>query len=67
MIKQKKMIGKLNMQEIENHLKEQVVVRIGCYAGNQVYMVPVSYAYNGKYIYVRSFEGKKNGDDEEKS
>src|SRR5688572_23034442 len=53
------MIGNLNANEIENLLKEQVIGRIGCYGGNQVYVVPVSYAYDGKYIYVHSFEGKK--------
>ena len=53
------MIGNLNANEIENLLKEQIIGRIGCYAGDEVYVVPVSYAYDGKYIYVRSFEGKK--------
>lgn len=53
------MIGKLNTNEIENLLKEQVVGRIGCYADDRAYVVPVSYAYDGNYIYVHSFEGKK--------
>jgi len=53
------MIGNLNANEIENLLKEQIIGRIGCYGGDQVYVVPVSYAYDGKYIYVHSFEGKK--------
>ena len=53
------MIGNLNANEIENLLKEQIIGRIGCYAGDQIYVVPVSYAYDGKYIYVHSFEGKK--------
>jgi len=53
------MIGKLNGKEIENLLKGQVVARIGCHTGDHVYVVPVSYAYDGKYVYVCSFEGKK--------
>ena len=53
------MIGKLNTEEIENLLKEQVIGRIGCHTDDDVYVVPVSYAYDGKFIYVRSFEGKK--------
>jgi len=53
------MIGELNTSEIENLLNEQVIGRIGCHSDDNVYVVPVSYAYDGKYIYVRSFEGKK--------
>lgn len=53
------MIGTLNKQEIENLLKSQLIGRIGCHSHNNVYIVPVSYAYDGVYIYVRSFEGKK--------
>jgi nitroimidazol reductase NimA-like FMN-containing flavoprotein (pyridoxamine 5'-phosphate oxidase superfamily) len=53
------MIGKLNADEIEKLLNEQTIGRIGCYDNEKVYVVPVSYAYDGKYIYIRSFEGKK--------
>jgi nitroimidazol reductase NimA-like FMN-containing flavoprotein (pyridoxamine 5'-phosphate oxidase superfamily) len=53
------MIGNLNVNEIENLLKEQVIGRIGCHSTDDVYIVPVSYGYDGTYIYVRSFEGKK--------
>jgi nitroimidazol reductase NimA-like FMN-containing flavoprotein (pyridoxamine 5'-phosphate oxidase superfamily) len=53
------MIGSLNTNEIENLLEKQVIGRIGCYSGDRAYVVPVSYAYDGKYIYVHSFEGKK--------
>jgi len=53
------MFGKLNTEEIEQLLQEQVIGRIGCRSEDNVYVVPVSYAYDGKYIYVRSFEGKK--------
>ena len=53
------MIGKLNPEEIENVLNEDIIGRIGCHASDDVYVVPVSYAYDGEYIYVRSFEGKK--------
>jgi nitroimidazol reductase NimA-like FMN-containing flavoprotein (pyridoxamine 5'-phosphate oxidase superfamily) len=53
------MIGKLNTGEIENLLNEKVVGHIGCYAGDQIYVVPVSYAYDGKYVFVHSLEGKK--------
>jgi nitroimidazol reductase NimA-like FMN-containing flavoprotein (pyridoxamine 5'-phosphate oxidase superfamily) len=53
------MIGKLNTTEIDELLKKNFVGRIGCHNGEEVFIVPVSYAYDGKYIYVRSFEGKK--------
>jgi nitroimidazol reductase NimA-like FMN-containing flavoprotein (pyridoxamine 5'-phosphate oxidase superfamily) len=53
------MMGKLSAAEIEKLLNGEVIGRIGCYGDDDVYVVPVSYAYDGKYIYVRSFEGKK--------
>jgi nitroimidazol reductase NimA-like FMN-containing flavoprotein (pyridoxamine 5'-phosphate oxidase superfamily) len=53
------MIGILNETEVEEVLRKQFIGRIGCHSGEHVYVVPVSYAYDGKYIYVRTFEGKK--------
>jgi len=53
------MIGKLNIAQIESLLNEKVLGHIGCYAGDQIYVVPVSYAYDGKYVFVHSLEGKK--------
>ena len=53
------MTGKLNSEEIEDVLNGGFIGRIGCHTGDDVYVVPVSYAYDGEYIYVRSFEGKK--------
>src|SRR6476469_8080070 len=53
------MIDILNNNEIEEVLKKHFVGRIGCHTPEQVYVVPVSYAYDGKYVYVRSFDGKK--------
>src|ERR1700687_4768012 len=53
------MIGKLNDTETEGILKCQVVGRIGCHADGLTYVVPVSYAYDGKDIYVHTFEGMK--------
>src|SRR5690349_16459521 len=53
------MINTLNNTEIEEVLKKHFVGRIGCHTEDDVYVVPVSYAYDGKYVYVRSFEGKK--------
>jgi len=53
------MIGHLNAQEIENLLHHQVIGRIGCCVDNRCYVVPISFAYDGRYIYCRSQEGLK--------
>ncbi|MFL5808013.1 MAG: pyridoxamine 5'-phosphate oxidase family protein [Flavisolibacter sp.] len=53
------MIGNLVAVEIDHLLLKQVVGRIGCFANNKVYVVPVSYAYDGSNIYVHSYEGLK--------
>jgi nitroimidazol reductase NimA-like FMN-containing flavoprotein (pyridoxamine 5'-phosphate oxidase superfamily) len=53
------MFGKLNTEEIEQVLMQQVVGRLGCHAHGITYVVPVSYAYDGSFIYGRSFEGMK--------
>src|SRR5436190_2876514 len=52
------MIDKLSLSEIEALLYKQCVGRIGCY-DDRVYVVPTSYAYDGKYIYCHTYEGKK--------
>jgi nitroimidazol reductase NimA-like FMN-containing flavoprotein (pyridoxamine 5'-phosphate oxidase superfamily) len=53
------MLGKLNDIEKEEILKRQIVGRIGCHAAGVTYVVPVSYAYDGKDIYVHTYEGMK--------
>lgn len=53
------MFETLNNGQIENVISENFVGRLGCHADDKTYVVPVSYAYDGKYIYVRSFEGLK--------
>lgn len=53
------MLGKLSIEEIETVLSENIVGRIGCHADGVTYVVPVSYAYDGQYIYVRTQEGMK--------
>src|SRR5438876_5549045 len=53
------MLGKLNDTEIEEILKHQVVGRIGCHSDGVTYVVPVSYAYDGKDIYMHTYEGMK--------
>jgi nitroimidazol reductase NimA-like FMN-containing flavoprotein (pyridoxamine 5'-phosphate oxidase superfamily) len=53
------MLGNLKAIEIESILKHQVVARLGCHADNVTYVVPLSYAYDGVYLYGRSQEGMK--------
>ncbi|MGZ3839290.1 MAG: pyridoxamine 5'-phosphate oxidase family protein [Flavisolibacter sp.] len=53
------MIGELSSQQVEDLLSEQVIGRIACYHEDFIYLVPLSYAYDGQYVYARSFDGLK--------
>jgi uncharacterized protein len=53
------MLGNLKPQQIEQVLKNQLVGRIGCCLNGEPYIVPISYAYDGTYIYCHSTEGRK--------
>ena len=53
------MFGKLNAVEIEEVIRHQIVGRIGCHADDVTYVVPISYAYDGEYVYAHTFEGMK--------
>lgn len=53
------MLGKLNPDDVETLVKQQLVGRIGCHAKDVTYVVPISYAYDGAYIYGHTFEGMK--------
>lgn len=53
------MLGKLNPDDVETLVKQQLVGRIGCHAKDVTYVVPISYAYDGAYIYGHTLEGMK--------
>jgi nitroimidazol reductase NimA-like FMN-containing flavoprotein (pyridoxamine 5'-phosphate oxidase superfamily) len=53
------MIDKLNEQQIEDLLQKEVVGRIACHDNDFIYLVPISYAYDGMFIYAHSLEGTK--------
>lgn len=53
------MFGKLGIAQIEQVLHHQIVGRIGCHADGMTYVVPISFAYDGEYIYAHSSEGMK--------
>lgn len=53
------MLGQLTHDQIINILSSQVLGRLACTDGTQPYIVPVTYTYDGKYIYGQSNEGTK--------
>ena len=53
------MLGHLNDTQINNILSSQAVGRLACTDGKKPYIVPVTYTYNGKYIYGQTNEGTK--------
>ncbi len=53
------MLGELNYDEMISVLSSQALGRIACSDGLQPYIMPVTYAYDGKYIYGQSNEGTK--------
>ena len=53
------MLGKLTSSEIESLLLTKTVGRIGCCSNGRVYVVPISYAYDGQRIIGHSAEGMK--------
>jgi len=53
------MLGQLNDTQIRNVLSSQVIGRLGCTDGKQPYVVPVTYTYDGQYIYGQTNEGMK--------
>lgn len=53
------MVGTLSQSQMDELLFRNAAGRIGCHDGDHVYVVPVSYAYNEKYIIAHSREGLK--------
>lgn len=59
MLKIAAMFGKLNDIEIDEFLAQEIVGRLGCFADDQVYIIPISYGYDGTYIYAHTGAGMK--------
>lgn len=53
------MLGELNKMQIDNVLISQVLGRLASTDGKQPYIVPVTYTYDGKYIYGQTNVGTK--------
>jgi nitroimidazol reductase NimA-like FMN-containing flavoprotein (pyridoxamine 5'-phosphate oxidase superfamily) len=49
----------LGRDEIDAFLREQRVARLGCRDGDEVYVVPVIYGYDGESIAAVTTEGRK--------
>jgi uncharacterized protein len=52
-------VDELTRTEIDELLGGEIIGRIGCLAGREVYVVPVIYAYDGEAVYVYSIAGRK--------
>ena len=52
-------LGKLTEEQIEEVLTNNSVGRIGCSDGQQTYVVPVTYVYDGRHIIAHSMYGMK--------
>src|SRR5689334_1808827 len=53
------MIHPLSEEKIEALLTSEVVGRVGCCHKDEMYVVPISYTYDGASIYVHTQEGMK--------
>jgi nitroimidazol reductase NimA-like FMN-containing flavoprotein (pyridoxamine 5'-phosphate oxidase superfamily) len=53
------MLGELSGSRIEDLLRTEVIARIGCISDGRVYVVPVTYVYDGTYVWGHSMDGAK--------
>ena len=53
------MLGELDAAQCEDVLRTEVIARIGCLSDGRVYVVPVSYVYDGTYLYGHAMDGAK--------
>lgn len=53
------MFETLSDKQITGVVANNIIGRLGCHADGRTYVVPISYAYSGDYIYARTFEGLK--------
>ena len=53
------MFNTLSDKQMIEVISNNFIGRLGCHADGKSYVVPVSYAYDDNYIYIRSFEGMK--------
>jgi uncharacterized protein len=53
------MWGDLDKSQIDDLLKSELIGRLGCFDGNKVCVIPITYAYDNGYIYGHTKDGLK--------
>jgi nitroimidazol reductase NimA-like FMN-containing flavoprotein (pyridoxamine 5'-phosphate oxidase superfamily) len=53
------MLGMLNAAQIDQVLRSEVVGHLGCHGDGKIYVAPMSYVFDGEYIYGHAAEGMK--------
>lgn len=53
------MIGYLTESECKDFLKNELIGRIGCSVGEEAYVIPINYLFDGRNIIAHSQEGRK--------
>jgi hypothetical protein len=53
------MLGTLNATQIDQILRSEIIGHLGCSADGKTYVIPMSYVYDGEYIYGHAVEGLK--------
>ena len=53
------MWGDMDKSQIDDLLKSELIGRVGCFDGNKVYVVPITFAYDNGYIYGHTKDGLK--------
>jgi uncharacterized protein len=53
------MFGELDIDEIDSLLRSQVIGRIGCHTDGKLYIVPMTYVFDGENIIGHTAEGLK--------
>jgi nitroimidazol reductase NimA-like FMN-containing flavoprotein (pyridoxamine 5'-phosphate oxidase superfamily) len=53
------MLGELNDSQMISILSSQALGRLACTDGEHPYIVPLTYTYDGEYIYGQTSEGTK--------
>ena len=53
------MVGALEKEQIENILQSQAICRLACSHNGKPYVVPITYVYDGEFVYGQTTIGKK--------
>jgi len=53
------MLGALTREQCEHVLRRELTGRIGCSTAGKIYIIPVTYVFDDKFVYAHSKEGLK--------